>query len=126
MAILRPRLRWFRFSLSTLLVLVTLTAVWLGVQVKWIRDRHQTVKAQSATGGRLATTGHDLAYYAGTSTPAPWSLRIFGEQGYYSVAVLPENEESPTARDKEALRQVQLLFPEAKVTYMKTTVGGYF
>ena len=123
-----PRRRWLRFSLSTCFILVTLVAVWLGVQMKWIKDRHQATKPQSATnfGGRLASTGHDIAYYAGSGTPAPWSLRIFGEQGCYSVAVVPENEDAPTVNDKQALRQVRLLFPEAKVKYVKTMVGGFF
>jgi len=34
-----PR-RWFRFSLRTLFVVLTILGVWLGVQVKWIKDRH--------------------------------------------------------------------------------------
>jgi hypothetical protein len=33
------RCRWFRFSLRTLFLLVTLLGVFLGVQVQWVRDR---------------------------------------------------------------------------------------
>jgi len=57
--------RWFRFSLRTVLVLLTLFCVWLGVQVKWIRDRHDV-----------------LARYPKTSDSAcpsaPWSITSGG------------------------------------------------
>ena len=36
---MKPRRRWFRFSLRTLFVLLTLFGIWLGIQVKWVRDR---------------------------------------------------------------------------------------
>ena len=36
-----PRRRWFRFSLKTLFVVLTLFGVWLGVQVNWIRQRRE-------------------------------------------------------------------------------------
>ena len=37
----KPRRRWFRFSLRTFFILITIFGVWLGVQAKWVRDRRE-------------------------------------------------------------------------------------
>src|SRR6185295_19980991 len=45
-----PRRRWFRFSLRTLLVVVTLLCVWLGWQIHAVRQRSAIIAELRATG----------------------------------------------------------------------------
>ncbi len=42
-----PRRRWFRFSLPTMFVGVTVCACWLGYQLNWIHERRRMVAAES-------------------------------------------------------------------------------
>jgi len=86
----RPE-RWPQVSLRGFFMLVALSGVlcWLGVQVKWITNRHE------ALSGRLAMIGGK----------APWSLRIVGEPGIEAIWY---------TGDPEEWRQLQVLFPEAK------------
>ena len=90
---MKPR-RWFRFSLRTLFILLTLFGVWLGVQVKWIRDRNQLIETN-----RLSTEAGGVA---------PWTIRLLGEPGYATIFV---NANYGQSLDNE----VQRLFPEAVV-----------
>ena len=88
---MKPR-RWFRFSLRTFFVLLTLAACaawWVQVQLKWIHDRHDVLMQHM----------HWVAGYP------PWSLRLFGEPGISTIS----------APDAQQAR-VQELFPEAEVT----------
>lgn len=39
----KPRRRWFRYSLRTLFVVMTIAAVWLGLTMKRIRDQERGV-----------------------------------------------------------------------------------
>jgi hypothetical protein len=36
--------RWFQFSLRTVFILMTILGIWLGIQVKWLRDRQEARK----------------------------------------------------------------------------------
>jgi hypothetical protein len=101
--------RWFRFSLRTLFVLVTILCLWLGYQVNWIWQRREFVRKlrddSVKTGDRSARTetlqGHD-------SPTIPWIRRVFGDQAY-SILVLPKKY-SP-----ELIERANDLFPEALV-----------
>jgi len=93
-----PRRRWFRFSLRTFFVVLTLFCVWLGVQVKWIHDRHEALKSV-----------HQAGYDARSYKPAPWSLR-FIERGVPFIVVEPEFAES-----SEKVSELKRLFPEATI-----------
>jgi len=93
-----PRRRWFSFSLRTLFVVVAASGLflaWLGVQVQWIRDRHEALSHYS-----VGTTVRPKK--------APWSIRILGEAGAPVVVV----KFSTSMDERERLRR---LFPEAKV-----------
>lgn len=51
-----PKLRWFQFSLRTLLVFVTLFAIpcsWLGVKIQEAKNQKAAVQAIQAVGGRV-------------------------------------------------------------------------
>ena len=91
---MKPR-RWFRFTLRTLFVLMTLVAcaVWYAhAQSKWLIAR------------RGFLDKHSVAYGTGAAR-APGLLWALGERGIVQVVVA--NEDKQLAKD---------LFPEAHVT----------
>jgi hypothetical protein len=68
-----------RFSLRTLLVLVTVFGCWLGYQLNWIRQRHEFFEQHSYKG---------LEQLAVELTPrAPGMLWLFGEKGKKVIMV---------------------------------------
>ena len=100
-----PHRRWFRFSLRTLFVLMTVLGAglgWLGVQLKWIRDRHQALE-------KWDNDQHVVnAYEPLSDVEAPWSLRLFGEFGVDGITV-----------EQNQVSEYQKLFPEAEVAVRK-------
>src|SRR5438046_2000057 len=94
-----PRRRWFRFSLRTLFVAVTIFGVWLGVQAKWIRDR------------RVFLSEHDHAEIyvleASRIPSAPGALRIFGERGVWAI--------NTSGMSEGEIAAARRLFPEARL-----------
>src|SRR6478752_1724301 len=49
----RMKRRWFRFSLRTLLLIITALCVWLGMQVNAARRQKEVVDAIVKAGGRV-------------------------------------------------------------------------
>ena len=91
----KPKRHWFRFSLRTLFVLVTIIGVaagWVAYQLNWIRQRHEFL-------GRPPN-----GIYANDNSELPWSLKLFGEKAMYTVY-------TPELTKHEA----EKLFPEAGV-----------
>ncbi len=113
--------RWFRFVLLTGFVLLTMFCIWLGVQAKWIHDRHKALESNIGLQGRLAggamTHGHYIAYYKRLKCDAPWSIRILGEPGMGTVFVgqLRESNHVFSPVDKNEVARLKALFPEADV-----------
>ncbi len=123
-----PRRRWFTFSLRTGFVLLTLFCVWLGVQVKWIHDRHEALHKLSARQWPVRIPEQnfrpllrDLQQESASVFAqieeralvnpygmAPLSLRVFGEHGAQAIIVADNVSESDLAR-------LARLFPEAAV-----------
>ncbi len=91
--------RWFRFSLRTLFVAMTLLAClacWLGYELNWIRQRQEAIQAGIAV-------PHTFA--ANQPIPAPpVGFRWLGEDGQGHLFVSPANFD-----------RVCELFPEAEV-----------
>jgi hypothetical protein len=95
----RPE-RWPKFSLRGLFVLVTVLGTilgWLGVQVKWIQDRHAILERQPAA----------IVVITGLEAPAPGMLRLFGEQGVGRILILGHD-----AASSVLAWQVRQQFPE--------------
>ena len=96
-----PRRRWFRFSLRTMLVVVTVLPVplgWAAYHLNWIRQRHAALARWDAS---------SLSIDRDDKIP-PWQLRLFGERGpggsHLRINVF-------NVHSKEA-RMVLALFPE--------------
>jgi hypothetical protein len=53
----KPKRRWFRFSLRTLFLLVTVIACWLGWQVHVVQHRKAMLMQIEASGGYLFNCG---------------------------------------------------------------------
>jgi len=98
------RRRWFRYSLRTLFVLVTVFCVWLGVQVKWIHDRREVVRLGTVDGIQI------VAFDSGS--PFASRVGISREPPFQSVGILTTGDGN---RDLAAQRTLQSLFPEARI-----------
>jgi hypothetical protein len=90
---LKPRRRWFRFSLRTVLVLVTLVCIYLTWAMNWKRQREEFLKSEAVLG------------FADTDYPAPIWIRIAGATGRESINL--------TTPDDLTLKEASRLFPEA-------------
>ena len=97
-----PRRRWFSYSLRTFFVLVTIFGVWLGVQVKWIKDR------------RAFLVDHPIHGYMPEPPAAPGLLWLFGEEGVYAVVVVTDTRLS-TATIPPEVAEARRLFPESRL-----------
>ena len=109
--------RWFRYSLRTLFVAVTILGVWLFPQLKWILDRHAAlawVGTQAEHWQKLPVS--QRAYFG---VAAPWQIRMFGEPGVERISVVVESDEV-AARQQELER----LFPEAEVFVLTMGPGA--
>src|SRR5947209_5424535 len=93
----RPE-RWPQFSLRGLMVIVTLLCFWLGMQVKWIRDRHEALR-----GSNVLLRPDD---YDGPAQ-APWSIRIFGAK---AVAGIDCPKDTRREERQEKMRMLRQLF----------------
>ena len=96
----KPKRRWFRFSLRTLFVVVTIVGVaacWVTYQLNWIRQRHAFLNSSDV-----------LSEAPGFSNePAIWPLSWFGEPA-------PRKHFVPFAK----IERAQQLFPEAPIMPM--------
>jgi hypothetical protein len=119
-AALRRERAWWRFRLRTLLVGLTLFAVWLGWNVNIVLQRKAMRRWIERTGGRAAVDGQSAFLSGETYVPwfwrqadeqrwrlTPWR-RLMGDQPMDTVVLPPHVE----ARD---LHRVQMLFPEVRM-----------
>jgi hypothetical protein len=114
--------RWFRFSLKTLLVLVTILGSflgWFGVQLRWIHDRREALRwiidiraRQLARDSGSLVPPEKGVYVSHAGITAPWSLGILGESGVERLEVY-QDWLNPDAR--YSLNELRVLFPEAEV-----------
>ena len=100
----KRRRRWFQFSLSSLMVGVTLLAVpcaYIGWQAKIVRERraelNRTVDARLVG---IADNDEERVN--------PWIRRVFGDQRVASIRMLVGTSEAELVR-------LRVLFPEAKI-----------
>jgi hypothetical protein len=118
----KSKLRWFRFSLRTLFVLVTVSCVWLGYHLNWIRERQAFIAEMESLKGRelacvLLFDNNLLAYYRNATpgteydymkTTFSLSLWLLGEPRVAIIYVSDKADASVTSRANR-------FFPEADV-----------
>ena len=83
-----PRRRWMRFSLRSLLVFVTLLAIYLGWAMNWIRQRREFLTKPPKYLGTVETEEDGLIFGA-EPMQAPLCLRILGESGVSHILLQP-------------------------------------
>ena len=74
------RRRWFQFGLGTMLLLVTVFAVWLGWELSYIREHGLTLRAVPTEGG-LAYSCPKHQLKVSTSWVSPYRPSLFGGDG---------------------------------------------
>lgn len=108
----RPRRTWFRFSLRSLFVLVTLVGVWLGYQMSIVRERQALLASIVARGGIVTETDPSAARMPDIED-IPWYRRILGDRAVASIgmgAEIPSGVAYPAT-----VGRVLRAFPEAEV-----------
>ncbi len=100
-----PKRRWFRFSLRTLFVVVTVFGVWLGWNLHQVQERNRLMDHIAACGGHCAM-GESVAFET-TPVPLAWSLLGAEFVGYIELPV-----GSFSTKDRS---HIQPLFPEAQI-----------
>lgn len=142
-----PRL--FRFRLRTAFLMLTVLGIALGfvsAQRKWIRDRHAALEWVATHHGgyiwmtsgvpsplgaehwkadkNVLYTAYDIPGWVRTVSAAPWSLRMFGEQGINNIEFQPTSKhEIPSA---EKVAELKRLFPEASVSVAEVDANKVF
>ena len=103
----RPtRRRWYRFSLRTLFVVVTVVCVWLGYSANWIRQRRNFLREEAIS---VSTEPAPILIenWKSEEPATPFILRPFGEEAVFAIRV-PMHEQ-------ETFRLAHELFPEAYI-----------
>src|SRR5579863_2209083 len=79
-----PRRRWFQFGIGTMLLLVTVFAVWLSWELNYVRHRKACVAKVSAVGQVVScATNQEWAKQSGTVHEPfriPWWRRLMGDE----------------------------------------------
>jgi hypothetical protein len=99
-----------RFSLRTLLVVVTIVAAvggWVASRLAWIRDRDQLLYGQEPWIGNPDVPRFRAGGYPGELPHAPGMLWILGESGVQAISILDGSDED--------VQRAKTLFPEAKI-----------
>ncbi|MBI2825762.1 MAG: hypothetical protein HYX69_13840 [Planctomycetia bacterium] len=109
----KPRRRWFQFGLGTMFVLLTLAAVWLGWELKFIRDRKAMYAFVKDRGGSVRAR-RDCPPYGvhqwTIETPPeriPRWRRWLGDETVCFVVW-------PSSAQESDIQKAKAMFPEAK------------
>ena len=80
-----PKRRFFRYSLRTLMLVVTLICVWLGITVKRAREQRSAVEAIQKLGGDVY---YEHQFINSNDPPGPeWLRQLIGDEYFFSVAI---------------------------------------
>ena len=125
----KPKRRWFRFSLRTLFVLVTIIGIaagWVTYQLNWIRERHSA--------GKWVVQNYDVAWGNRLVSP-PLALRLYGESPSFHMVIrlrktddlkpslkprlnssMTFSSRAPESAAKELLELIRV-FPELRIEF---------
>ncbi len=104
-----PKPRWLQFKLRTFLLATLILGVWIGSQLRWI---HQRSDARAWLEARAESWYAPSLAGARVQAHAPWSLRLFGEQGVVGIGI---DWHEAAGEMPFSSTQLRKLFPEARV-----------
>ena len=118
--------RWFRFSLRTMFVVMTLATIvsFVGIHhLRWIALRREFLNARSHPGQPPVTPRRFVRFPTGLGPDrsAPGLLWLFGEPGQISLTVSVEFDSAGniSPRGQEQIQHIRELFPEADIMVMR-------
>ena len=122
-----PRRRWFQFGLRTMFVVVTVFAVWLGLELNYIHERKAMRESPLSQG--TAMPASDWVQAVAMSRPSsprisPPKIPFWREWlGDEAVGYIRIKSDEPESDDKRAA----YLFPEAEREIVDATKSdGFF
>ena len=114
----KPQLRWFRFSLRTLFVLVAVISVplgWFAYQLNWVRERNEFINGlQAASREKACWTLAEVGGHLDDKRQVSFIRELLGDQAY-SRLLLPANF------DTFLVSKANNLFPESQIWHVKAT-----
>jgi hypothetical protein len=112
-----PRRRWFQFSLATMFVVVTLTAIplgWTAYSLNWIRQRRAVLAEEKIhRNPHRRILGIWPTEWCRENSPG--MLWLFGEPATELVQIVIPDVNNITEAQYKRLAQCERLFPEAEV-----------
>jgi hypothetical protein len=115
--------RWFRFSLGTMFLVTTSVAVWLGWELRFIRERKSKLEPLSAADYyRASDFDKDAIAFVSANVgykkrvAIPWSRSWLGDEPMLCIFLTPDKPPS-----EEEMRK---LFPEAVIVMYEVDQFG--
>ena len=96
-----PKRRWFRFSLRTMFVVVTVFGVWLGWNLQIVRERNAVKAMVLSRGGSIVNLVIPLA-----PPGIAWVRRAIGDESYRNISYCGLSDDER--------RRMVLAFPETE------------
>ena len=110
-----PKRRWFKFSLRTLFVAVTVLGMWIGYYIHWKQERREARLWLGVHGGMGLYGWHKVE----PRPPLPWMLKLLGEESEEEIHIThnasANRGERPPIEYDQLVDRLAKLFPEAQV-----------
>ena len=114
----KPKRRFFRYSLRTLMLVVTVFCVWLGIISMRARDQRLAVEAIEELGGKViyehqfggqpvVTKSGYIWEGAGPSPGPAWLRRIVGDEYFFTVTTVYLKGSKFTDASLEAIKRLR-------------------
>jgi hypothetical protein len=107
----KPKRRWFRFSLLTFLIVVTLLGGWIGWNLNELRDSNQIFDRLKGGGDQIQSYGDDEIGPLWRMAKFPRMWRILGVRPVRSIRLTSAHYSQSDAK------LIAEWFPEAEVTF---------